>query len=173
MKLTFLMTDLWMKMKMSVGMMNMMMDILIDVSSPCQGQLVCIIFSWLLPTLTEIINHKIAHSLCLICGGIGLISLVFVDRPLLVLFPMIGFGIAWSSILAIPYSILSRTLTGQNTGLYMGIFNAFIVLPQIFAALGLGWIMKIFFNSNCLLVVVVGGFSLLLAAVLIYFVEEY
>ncbi|WP_267382983.1 MFS transporter [Cyanobacterium sp. uoEpiScrs1] len=134
---------------------------------------VCIIFSWLLPTLTEIINHKIAHSLCLICGGIGLISLVFVDRPLLVLFPMIGFGIAWSSILAIPYSILSRTLTGQNTGLYMGIFNAFIVLPQIFAALGLGWIMKIFFNSNCLLVVVVGGFSLLLAAVLIYFVEEY
>ncbi|WGT68173.1 MFS transporter [cyanobacterium endosymbiont of Epithemia clementina EcSB] len=133
---------------------------------------VCLIFSWLLPKLTEIINHKIAHSLCLICGGVGLISLVFVDQPLLALLPMIGFGIAWSSILAIPYSILSQTVTSQNIGLYMGIFNAFIVIPQIFAALGLGWIMKIFLDSNCLLVVVVGGFSLLLAAMLVHFVDK-
>ncbi|YAI81784.1 MAG: MFS transporter [cyanobacterium endosymbiont of Rhopalodia sterrenbergii] len=133
---------------------------------------ICFIFSWLLPKLTEITNHKIAHSLCLICGGTGLISLVFVDKPLWALLPMVGFGIAWSSILTIPYSILSRTLTSKNTGLYMGIFNAFIVLPQIFAALGLGWIMKVFLNSNCLLVVVLGGFSLLLAAVLVHFVDE-
>ncbi|XTZ11939.1 MAG: hypothetical protein ACP8RL_07950 [cyanobacterium endosymbiont of Rhopalodia inflata] len=72
---------------------------------------ICLIFSLLLPKLTEIINHKIAHSLCLICGGVGLISLVFVEQPLWVLFPMVGFGIAWSSILTISYSILSRTLT--------------------------------------------------------------
>ncbi len=133
---------------------------------------VCFLFSWMLPTLTEITNHKITHSLCLICGGIGLISLGFVDEPLFVLLPMVGFGIAWSSTLAIPYSILSRTLTGQNMGLYMGIFNAFIVLPQIVAALGLGWVIKTFLDSNRLLVVVVGGFSLLLAAVLVHFIDE-
>ncbi|XTZ10151.1 MAG: MFS transporter [cyanobacterium endosymbiont of Rhopalodia yunnanensis] len=133
---------------------------------------ICLIFSLLLPKLTEIINHKIAHSLCLICGGVGLISLVFVEQPLWVLLPMVGFGIAWSSILTIPYSILSQTLTSKNTGLYMGIFNVFIVIPQIFAALGLGWIMKIFLENNCLLVVVLGGFSLLLAAVLVHFVDE-
>lgn len=133
---------------------------------------VCFIFSWLLPKLTEITNHKIAHSLCLICGGVGLISLIFVDQPLLLLLPMVGLGIAWSSILAIPYSILSKTLTGQNTGLYMGIFNTFIVLPQIFVALGLGWTMKVFPDSNRLLVVVLGGFSLLLAAVLVHFINE-
>ena len=125
---------------------------------------VCLIFSWLLTKLTEITNHKIAHSLCLICGGAGLISLIFVDQPLLAFLPMVGFGIAWSSILAIPYSILSKTLTGQNKGLYMGIFNTFIVLPQIFAALGLGWMIKVFFDSNRLLAVVFGGFSLCLAA---------
>ena len=82
------------------------------------------------------------------------------------------FGIAWSSTLAIPYSMLSHIIPPKNMGLYMGLFNAFIVMPQIIAALGLGWVMDYCLDSNCLLVVVLGGFSLMLAALFIHGVDD-
>ena len=112
------------------------------------------------------------HSLCLICGGVGLISLLWVEEPVYALLSMIGFGVAWSSTLAIPYSMLSHIIPEKHTGLYMGIFNAFIVIPQIIAALGLGAIMDHFLDNNRLLVVVLGGVSLLLAALFIHGVDD-
>lgn len=85
---------------------------------------------------------------------------------------MVGFGIAWASILSIPYAILADSLPQKNMGLYMGIFNAFIVIPQIVAALGLGWVMVTFLGNNRLLAVVLGGFSLVLAALLVPGVDD-
>ncbi|EAZ90171.1 MFS transporter [Crocosphaera chwakensis] len=133
---------------------------------------VCFLFSWILPNLTARLGRKMTHSLCLICGGLGLISLLWVDRPIYALFSMVGFGIAWSSTLAIPYSMLSHVIPNKNMGLYMGLFNAFIVIPQIIAALGLGSIMDYFLDNNRLLVVVLGGVSILLAAICVYWVDD-
>ena len=133
---------------------------------------VCFAFSWVLPKLAARMGKKMTHSLCLICGGIGLISLLWVEEPYVALLPMVGFGIAWSSTLAIPYSMLSNIIPQKNMGLYMGLFNAFIVTPQITAALGLGWVMEHFLGSNRLLAIVLGGFSLLLAAVFIHGVDD-
>ena len=133
---------------------------------------VCFIFSWVLPNLTRRLGKKMTHSLCLLCGGSGLISLLWVDNPYYVLLSMAGFGIAWSSTLAIPYSMLSHIIPEKNMGLYMGLFNAFIVIPQIIAALGLGWVMDYCLDSNRLLAVVLGGFSIILAALLIHGVDD-
>ena len=133
---------------------------------------VCFLFSWILPKLTDRLGKKMTHSFCLICGGVGLISLLWVEEPVYALLSMIGFGVAWSSTLAIPYSMLSHIIPEKHTGLYMGLFNAFIVIPQIIAALGLGAIMDYFLDNDCLLVVVLGGVSLLLAALFIHGVDD-
>lgn len=132
----------------------------------------CFLCSWLLPRVAEITNRKITHSLCLFCGGCSIISLLFIENQYLLLLPMFGFGIAWASILAMPYAMLTRSLPKKNTGLYMGIFNFFIVIPQIIAALGLGWLVNHLFGNNPLLAVVLGGFSFLIASILVNFVEE-
>ncbi|MGK7941243.1 MAG: MFS transporter [Crocosphaera sp.] len=133
---------------------------------------ICFVFSWVLPKLTGRLGKKMTHSLCLLCGGVGLISLLWVDNPYSVLLSMVGFGIAWSSTLAIPYSMLSQIIPEKNMGLYMGLFNGFIVIPQIIAALGLGWVMDYCLDSNRLLAVVLGGFSIILAALLVHGVDD-
>ena len=133
---------------------------------------ICFIFSFLLPRIVIFTNRKITHSICLCLGGFGIISLLFIDNKYLILLPMICFGIAWSSILAIPYAILSRCLAPRNMGLYMGIFNFFIVIPQIMAALSLGWLIAHVFHGDRLLVVVLGGSSLVLASMLVHLVQE-
>lgn len=112
------------------------------------------------------------HCLCLICGGVGLISLWFIENPYLILFSMIGLGIAWSSLLAMPYAILVGSLPDDKTGVYMGIFNAFIVLPEILASLGFGWVMRYWFDENRMLALVSGGVAMLIAAVLVLRVQE-
>jgi maltose/moltooligosaccharide transporter len=132
----------------------------------------CFVFSWLLPKLAQATDRKVTHSMCLFIGGCGIISLLWVSNKYLMFIPMICFGISWASILAIPYSILSRCLPSRNMGLYMGIFNFFIVIPQIIAALGLGWLMVHVFAHNRLLAVVLGGFCFLIASGLIHLVEE-
>jgi maltose/moltooligosaccharide transporter len=133
---------------------------------------VCVVFSLFLPKLTQISSRKITHSWCLLCGGLGIISLSFVRDPYLMLLSMACFGIAWASILSIPYAMLSHSLPAKNVGLYMGIFNAFIVIPQILASLGLGWVMINFLSGDRLLAVVLGGFSLVIAALLVKRVDE-
>ena len=133
---------------------------------------VCFIFSWFLPKIVAMTSRKIAHSLGLLCGGTGIISLLFIQDQYLMLLPMAGFGIAWASILALPYAILADTLPAKNMGIYMGIFNAFIVIPQIVAALGLGWVMVNYLDNNRLLAVVLGGCFLIVAAFFVQGVDD-
>lgn len=124
---------------------------------------VCFFASFLLPRLAAATNRPIAHALCLACGGLGLISLWFVPSPRWVLLPMLGLGVAWSSILSLPYAMLVGSLPAKKGGIYMGIFNMFIVLPEIIVSLGLGWIMANLLDNNRLLAVVLGGVCFLIA----------
>lgn len=133
---------------------------------------VCFIFSWFIPKIVQLTSRKATHCFCLLCGGFSTISLLFIHNQYLMLVPMIGFGIAWASILSIPYAILSENLKTQNMGFYLGIFNTFIVFPQILAALGLGWIMVNYLHSDRLLAVALGGVCLVFAALLVNGVED-
>jgi maltose/moltooligosaccharide transporter len=133
---------------------------------------VCFGVSFLLPRLAAATSRPIAHALCLTCGGLGLISLWFVPSPRWLLLPMIGLGVAWSSILSLPYAMLAGALPARKGGIYMGIFNIFIVLPEIIISLGLGWIMANLIDNNRLLAVVLGGVCFLIAVPLTLRVEE-
>ncbi|MDJ0706375.1 MAG: hypothetical protein QNJ46_24150, partial [Leptolyngbyaceae cyanobacterium MO_188.B28] len=88
----------------------------------------------------------------------------FIHQPWLVLLSMGGLGVAWASILSIPYALLMSALPPKQNGMYMGIFNLFIVLPEILASLGLGWIMVHLLHENHLIAVVIGGACMFLAA---------
>nr|WP_228052207.1 MFS transporter [Nodosilinea sp. LEGE 07298] len=133
---------------------------------------VCFGMSFLLPRLAAATSRPIAHALCLTCGGLGLISLWFVPSPRWALLPMLGLGIAWSSLLSLPYAMLAGALPARKGGIYMGIFNMFIVLPEIIVSLGLGWIMAHLLDNNRLLAVVLGGVCFLIAVPLTLRVEE-
>ena len=124
---------------------------------------VCFFTSFLLPKLAAATSRPLAHALCLTCGGLGLIALWFVPSPRWALLPMLGLGVAWSSILSLPYAMLAGALPAKKGGIYMGIFNMFIVLPEIFVSLGLGWIMSHLLENNRLLAVVLGGLCFLIA----------
>ncbi len=133
---------------------------------------VCFGFSFILPKLSRATSRKTAHMICLLCGAAGLISLQFIHNRYLVLFSMIGLGIAWASMLAMPYAILVGALPPKKSGIYMGIFNFFIVLPEVAASLGLGWVMAHLFNDNRLTAVVVGGGFMIIAALLTQRVQD-
>ncbi len=126
----------------------------------------------LLPFLARITNRKITHSIALVVGGLGLISIYFLKNPQMMIFSMVGVGLAWSSILAMPYAILTGSLPQNKMGVYMGIFNFFIVIPQILAATILGFMVKELFNENSIYALVVGGISMILAAILVVFVHD-
>ncbi len=130
---------------------------------------VCIAFSLVLPHLSNRIEQPVIHTICLLCGGIGAISFLTIDNQYWLFFPMIALGIAWASIHTIPYAILSDSLPPQQQGMYQGIFNFFIVLPQIAVSLSLGWIMNYVFHGDRLLAVVMGGVFMILAASLTMF----
>jgi maltose/moltooligosaccharide transporter len=125
-----------------------------------------------LPMLAKITSRKITHSVSLVFGGIGLISFYFIKDPYLLLISMVGVGIAWASILSVPYAILTGSLPAEKMGTYMGIFNFFIVIPQIMAASILGLLMRRFFGGEAIWALVVGGISMLIAAVAVIFVND-
>jgi maltose/moltooligosaccharide transporter len=110
--------------------------------------------------------------LCLVCGALGLLSVAVIHHPWMLLLSMAGIGIAWASILSMPYALLSGALPANRTGVYMGIFNFFIVIPEIVASLFFGWVMLHLLDNNRLAAVVAGGAFLLLAAVLVQRVPE-
>jgi maltose/moltooligosaccharide transporter len=133
---------------------------------------VCFGFSFVMPALAKVLGRKGTHSLCLICGGLGLLSVAIIHNKFLLLLSMTGVGIAWASTLAMPYSILAGSLPAGKTGVYMGIFNFFIVIPEITASLLFGWVMAHWLHNNRLAAVVAGGIFMLLAAALTQRVEE-
>ena len=122
--------------------------------------------AFLLPVLARRTSNKFTHMLALIAGGIGLISVYFLSDKVGLLLAMVGVGIAWASILSIPYAMLSGSLPSNKMGYYMGVFNFFIVIPQIVAGTILGFLVKEFFNSEPIYALIVGGFSMILAGLL-------
>ena len=130
------------------------------------------ITAFLLPMLAKQIGRKYTHMLCLVIGGIGLISMLFIKSQNLLLLPMIGIGLAWSSTLTMPYAILAGALPAHKMGFYMGVFNFFIVIPQILAAAILGFIVKNVFNGQSVYALVVGGVSMIVAGILNFIVKD-
>lgn len=125
-----------------------------------------------LPFLARLTNRKITHSIALVVGGLGLASILILNNPQHMIFSMIGIGLAWASILAMPYAILTGSLPHHKMGVYMGIFNFFIVIPQILAATMLGFFVKSLFGGDSIWALLTGGVSMLVAAVLILFVKD-
>lgn len=123
-------------------------------------------FSFTLPFLVSRIGKKYTHTICLLIGGIGLISVNFIETHALLYVAMGMVGIAWASILSMPYSMLAGYLPEGKIGIYMGIFNFFIVLPEIIASLFFGKIMENVLHNDRLLAVLIGGCLLCLAAIL-------
>jgi maltose/moltooligosaccharide transporter len=133
---------------------------------------VCFVWSFALPPLANALGRKATHSLCLLCGAAGLMSVAVIHNKWLLLFSMVGVGIAWASTLAMPYVILAGSLPAEKTGIYMGIFNFFIVTPEIVASLGFGWVMAHMLGNNRVLAVVAGGVFFVVAAALMQRVRD-
>jgi maltose/moltooligosaccharide transporter len=125
-----------------------------------------------LPFLARLTNRKITHSISLVIGGLGLASILILNNPQHMIFSMIGIGLAWASILAMPYAILTGSLPSHKMGVYMGIFNFFIVIPQILAATILGFMVKSLFGGDSIYALLTGGISMIVAAVLVMFVKD-
>jgi maltose/moltooligosaccharide transporter len=125
-----------------------------------------------LPVLAKYTSRKATHAICLTLGGLGLASVYLFNNPDWLILPMIGIGVAWASILSMPYAILTGSLPAHKMGIYMGIFNFFIVIPQILAATILGFLVKDLFGGESILALVLGGVSMIIAAVLVFFVND-
>ncbi len=128
--------------------------------------------AFLLPVLAKLTNRKITHMISLFAGGLGLISIYFFNDPTLLIISMVGIGLAWASILAMPYAILTGSLPVNKMGVYMGIFNFFIVIPQIMAASILGLMVKNLFGGETIYALITGGVSMFIAAILVVFVND-
>jgi maltose/moltooligosaccharide transporter len=134
--------------------------------------LVAFVFAFVLLALVKRLSARRIHVACLVLGGLGMLSVVLVRRPDALLLSMIGVGVAWASILAMPYAMLSNALPPEKMGFYMGVFNFFIVLPQILASVGLGFVMQRLLGNDATRALLLGGLSLLLAAALTLRVRE-
>ena len=127
---------------------------------------VAALVAFLLPVLAKKTSRKFTHFIALLLGGIGLLSFYFITDPTLLLFSEIGVGIAWASILSMPYAILSGALPANKMGYFMGVFNFFIVIPQLIAATILGFLVSKFFDNDPVYALVIGGISMILAGIL-------
>jgi len=138
--------------------------------------IVCFAIAFLLPKLAAATSRKTVHAVSLICGGLGLASVYFIQDKWILLLTMVGVGIAWASILSMPYAILSGALPPARMGVYMGIFNFFIVIPEIIASLFFGRIIRAIFGPNSttapLYMVMAGGAFMLIAAALVMLVRD-
>ena len=130
------------------------------------------LFALSLPVIARKIGRKLTHAISLMVGGIGLISIFFINDPDLLVFSMIGVGFAWGSILAMPYAILADTIPPYKMGVYMGLFNFFITFPQIVNGFLGGWIVKQYFEGQAIYAIVLAGIAMLVAAVSVLFVRD-
>lgn len=133
---------------------------------------IAMIYALLLPTIARQVGRKMTHAISLLAGGIGLISIYFIKDPSMLKFSMVGVGLAWSSILAMPYVILSGSIPAGKLGIYMGIFNFFITLPQIVNGLVNGWIVKYLYDGQPIYAIVMAGFLMICAAISVMFVYD-
>jgi maltose/moltooligosaccharide transporter len=133
---------------------------------------VAALYAFLLPFIARKTSRKTTHIISLVIGAAALISIYFINDPDVLIIPMIGIGIAWASILSMPYAILSGAVPPQKMGIYMGLFNFFITIPQIVNGLFSGPVIKSLFNSQAVYALIIAGVSLLVAAVSVCFVED-
>jgi maltose/moltooligosaccharide transporter len=128
--------------------------------------------AFVLPILARATSRKMCHTVCLAIGGLSLASLFFIHDTKMLMVPMIGVGLAWASILTMPYAILAGALPPSRMGYYMGLFNFFVVIPQIVSGLVLGFFTTHMFEGHAVRTLVLGGCCMLLAAVLTLFVTD-
>ena len=133
---------------------------------------VAALVAFALPWLARRTSRRATHILALVAGGLSLASFVLIKDPMLLLLPMVGIGIAWASILSMPYAILTDALPAHKFGVYMGIFNFFIVLPQITAATVYGQLLQHVFGGQSVYVLVTGGVSFAIAAVMMLRIRD-
>lgn len=134
--------------------------------------IVSAIFALFIPFIALKLGKKLTHAIALICGGLGLISIYFIQNPDLLKFSMIGVGIAWASILAMPYALLAKHIPAAKMGVYMGIFNFFITIPQIMSGIFGGPIVKYLFGSQAIFALLMAGVFMLLAAISVVRIKE-
>jgi maltose/moltooligosaccharide transporter len=138
--------------------------------------IVCFAVAFLLPPLAKATSRKTVHVVALLCGAAGLMSVYFIQDKNLLLLTMVGVGVAWASILSMPYAILSGALPAARMGVYMGIFNFFIVIPEIVASFAFGPVIRAAFGQDNprapLYVVMAGGVFLLIAALCVGLVRD-
>lgn len=134
--------------------------------------MVAAVYALFIPLVAKFLGRKGTHAFSLIAGGIGLISIYFIKDPAMLTYSMIGVGLAWASILAMPYVILSGSIPPGKLGIYMGIFNFFITLPQIINGICGGWIVKNIYAGQPIYAIVLAGFFMLCAAVSVLFVYD-
>jgi maltose/moltooligosaccharide transporter len=130
------------------------------------------LFALLLPTIAKATSRRMTHLICLTLGGIGLISIYFIQDPMLLLLSMVGVGFAWASILSIPYAMLAGALPANKMGYYMGVFNFFIVIPQVVAGLILGFFTNQLFGGQPVFTLMLGGCSMILAGLCTLMVKD-
>jgi maltose/moltooligosaccharide transporter len=130
------------------------------------------IYALMLPTIASKIGKKATHAISLTCGGLGLLSIYFISNPDTLVYSMVGVGMAWASILAMPYALLAGTIPINKMGVYMGIFNFFITFPQIVNGVFGGLIVKYIYGSNTIYALVFAGIFMILGAFSVMFVKE-
>lgn len=129
-------------------------------------------FSILMPSLIRKTSRKTVYSIALLLGGIGYISTYFFSSQYMLLISMLGIGIAWAAILSMPYAILSGSIPAKRMGIYMGLFNLTVVIPQIISGLFGGQILKIFFHGQAIYILVLAGVIMMIGSLTVYFVKD-
>ncbi|MCB2410367.1 MFS transporter [Hymenobacter lucidus] len=133
---------------------------------------VAAIFAFIIPLIAARTSRRLTHMLCLLIGGLGLLSLKIITTPELIMVSMGMVGVAWASILSMPYAILAGSLPANRMGYFMGVFNFFIVIPQIVAATLLGWATMHLFRGNTLDTLALGGAAMIVAGLLTLRVKD-
>ncbi len=128
--------------------------------------------AFILPVIARWTSRRMTHLFALLCGGAGLISIYYIQDPVWLWASMTGVGIAWASILSVPYAMLAGSLPARKMGFYMGVFNFFIVIPQIFAGTILGFMLREVFDGQTIFILITGGVSMVIAAFLNLLIRE-
>ena len=133
---------------------------------------VAMFYALLLPFIAKKIGRKLTHSISLLAGALGLSSIYFIEEPNMLILSMFGIGFAWGSILAMPYAILAPSLPTHKTGVYMGIFNLFITIPQVIIGIFGGTIIQKVFQSQAVYAMLIAGTFLICAAISVFWVDD-
>lgn len=130
------------------------------------------LYALVLPSIARATSRKVAHAFSLLAGGAGLLSIYFISNPDYLIYSMIGVGLAWGSILSMPYAILSSSIPARKMGVYMGIFNFFITMPQIVNGIFGGLIVKKFYNGEAIYAIILAGIFMILGAISVLYIQS-